>query len=310
DSGGGGMTFEPEAVEKSDATAAPAATTPKAATKQKARPMTFSPEASAKAGPASKTLERAPQLYGAEDYTMSTIELNKVVEGQSGDDEANKQRAEFYMGKALFNMKYYSASLSYFDRIVQKGPAHRYYAKTLQWLASLSRFLPESAGVLEKIGKYTRQDLDQPALDPVKDELYYLLGRYHYSKGNFPDAIGLFSSVPEKSEFFPKAKFFEGITYTRMNKGHDASESFKQILRKVKSYEDPDKVPKVLREFEELANLSLGRIFYTIGKYDLSIKYFEKIPGPDARGGSSADWLPSLFEASWAYFMKDGDSKA
>ena len=43
---------------------------------------------------------------------------------------------------------------------MQKGPNHRYYAKTLQWLASLSRFLPESAGVLEKIGKYTRADLE------------------------------------------------------------------------------------------------------------------------------------------------------
>ena len=53
--------------------------------------MTFSPESQAKAGPASKTLERALKLYDAEDYTMSTIELNKVVEGQSGDDEANKQ---------------------------------------------------------------------------------------------------------------------------------------------------------------------------------------------------------------------------
>src|SRR5262249_47926444 len=153
-------------------------------------------------------------------------------------------------------------SLSYFDRIVQKGPAHRYYAKTLQWLASLSRFLPESAGVLEKIGKYSRSDLDQPALEPVKDELYYLLGRYHYSKGNFGDAVALFTAIPERSEFFPKAKFFEGMTYVRENKGKEASESFKAILRKVRQYEDPDKVPKLLKEYEQLANLSLGRIFY------------------------------------------------
>jgi tetratricopeptide (TPR) repeat protein len=170
--------------------------------------------------------------------------------------------------------------------------------------------LPESAGVLEKIGKYTRQDLDQPALEPVRDELYYLLGRFHYSKGNFKDAIDLFSAVPEKSEFFPKAKFFEGMTYVRENHGKAATDAFKAILRKVKQYDDPDKVPKVLREFEELANLSLGRVFYATHQYDLSIKYFEKIPGPDARQGSSPDWLPSLFEASWAYFMKDGDSKA
>jgi tetratricopeptide (TPR) repeat protein len=315
----GGMQFEPEAVERKDAEApppaaaaapaeaAPAATETRGSKKQRAKPVVYD---SGKQGPASKTLERALKLYDAEDYPMASIELNKVVEGQSGDDEANKQRAEFYMGKALFNLKYYSASLSYFDRIVQKGPAHRYYAKTLQWLSSLSRFLPESAGVLEKIGKYTREDLEQPALEPVRDELYYLLGRYHYGKGNFKDAISLFSTVPEKSEFFPKAKFFEGITYVRENKGKEASESFKAILRKVKQYPDPDKVPKVLREFEELANLSLGRVFYATHQYDLSIKYYERLPGPDARGGASPDWLPSLFEASWAYYQKDGDSKA
>jgi tetratricopeptide (TPR) repeat protein len=306
---GGGMTFEPEAVTQPPSTPTPPPT-PTASKKQKAKPVTYDAASSGPGGPASKTLERGLKLYETDDYPMASIELNKVIEGQTGDDESNKQRAEFYMGKALFNLKYYSASLSYFDRIVQKGPSHKYYAKTLQWLASLSRFLPESAGVLEKIGKYTRQDLDQPALEPVKDELYYLLGRYHYSKGNFADAISLFAAIPAKSEFYPKAKFFEGITYVRSNKGKEASESFKAILRKVKEYEDPDKVPKVLREFEELANLSLGRVFYTTRQYAQSIKYFERLPGPDARGGAAADWLPALFEASWAYFQLDGDSKA
>jgi len=150
---GGDMTFEPEAV---DHPAEAPAETPPPKAKTRAKAVRVAP--SGPAGPASKTLERALKLYDAQDYPMASIELNKVIEGQSGDDEANKQRAEFFMGKALFNLKYYSASLSYFDRIVQKGPAHRYYAKTLQWLASLSRFLPESAGVLEKIGKYTRAD--------------------------------------------------------------------------------------------------------------------------------------------------------
>jgi tetratricopeptide (TPR) repeat protein len=301
--GGGGMTFSPEEVHQ-DEPGKPGA---------KKKPMTFAPEAvkpTGPAGPPSKVLERALKLYDAEDYANSSIELNKVIEGQSGDDEANKQRAEFFMGKTLFNMKYYSASLSYFDKIVQKGPNHRYYAKTLQWLASLSRFLPESAGVLEKIGKYTRADLDQPALEPVRDELYYLLGRYHYQKGNFKDAIELFSSVPEKSEFYPRAKFLEGLTHVREYHGKIAADSFKAILRKVKQYEDPDKIPKSLKEAEELANLSLGRVFYSTKQYQQAIKYFEKLPGAESREGASPDWGASLFEASWAYFMVDGDSKA
>lgn len=303
----GDMTFEVDEAgpsngqpAKSGKTGATGASAP-----QPAGPTIRKPKADNKPpGAASKTLERALKLYDTEDYAMSSIELNKVIEGQTKDDDGNKQRAEFFMGKALFNMKFYSASLSYFDRIVQKGPEHRYYGKTLQWLASLSRFLPESAGVLEKIGVYTRQDLDQPALEPVRDELYYLLGRFHYSKGHFKEAIDLFSSVPQKSEFYPKAKFFEGITFVRENKGKEASDSFKGILRKVKEYDDPKKVPKVLREFEELANVSLGRVFYTTRQWLQSIKYYEKLPQ------LSPDWLPSLFEASWAYYQMDGDSKA
>ena len=301
--GGGGMTFSPEEVHQ-DEPGKPGA---------KKKPMNFTPEAVAPTGPPgppSKVLERALKLYDAEDYANSSIELNKVVEGQSGDDEANRQRAEFFMGKTLFNMKYYSASLSYFDKIVQKGPNHRYYQKTLQWLASLSRFLPESAGVLDKIGKYTRADLDQPALEPVRDELYYLLGRYHYQKGNFKEAVELFSSVPAKSEFYPRAKFLEGLTHVREYHGKIAADSFKAILRKVKEYDDPDKVPKSLKEAEELANLSLGRVFYSTKQYQQAIKYFEKLPGPESREGASPDWGASLFEASWAYFMVDGDSKA
>src|SRR3569623_860904 len=135
----------------------------------------FQPEAAPTGDEPSKTLDRALKLYDSDDFFSASIELNKVVEGESGDSEANKQKAEFWMGKAHYNMKFFSASLSYFDRIVQKGPSHAYYNATLKWLASLSRKLPDSTGILEKIGKYNRAELDQPALEQDKDELYFLL---------------------------------------------------------------------------------------------------------------------------------------
>jgi TolA-binding protein len=300
---GGGMTFSPEETGQ----AAPPDPTPPPPAKKAAAPARKSGGApvaqatddKAAAGPSSKTLDRALKLYEGEDYYSATIELNKVVEGQSGDDEGNRQKAEFFMGKALFQLKYYSASLSYFDRIVQKGTAHRYYNKTLQWLASLSQYLPDSAGVLDKIGKYTRADLEQPALEPVRDQLFFLLGRFHYSKGNFKDALELFAAVPEKSEFFARAKFFEGITYVRQYQAKPAAEAFKAILRKAQ--ENPD---KSTREFEELANISLARTFYSLHQFDKAVKYFDKVPQ------ESPDWLASLFESSWAQFQMDGDSKA
>src|SRR3954453_11509048 len=176
----------------------------------------------------SKVLERAFKLYDGEDYYSASIELNKAVEGETGDSEPNKQKAEFWMGKALYNLKYYSGSLSYFDRIVQKGPSHGYYQATLKWLASLSERLPDSTGILDKIGKYNRADLDQPALEKVRDELYFLLGKFYYQKGNFKEAVELFNSVPTNSEYYVQAKLFEGATHVREYQAKPAVESFKE----------------------------------------------------------------------------------
>ena len=249
----------------------------------------------------SKVLERAFKLYDGEDYYSSSIELSKVVEGESGDSEPNKQKAEFWMGKALYNMKFYSASLSYFDRIVQKGPSHAYYNATLKWLASLSRQLPDSTGILEKIGKYNRAELDQPALEKVRDELYFLLGKYYYQKGQFKEAVELFQAVPATSDSYVEAKLFEGATHVRQYEAKPAVEAFKEVLRTAAQSENP-----AIQPYADIANLSLARTFYSTGQFDLAVKYFDRV------SQDAYDWANSLFESSWANFMlKDkGYSKA
>jgi TolA-binding protein/predicted negative regulator of RcsB-dependent stress response len=271
------------------------------AKKKKATSKDYQPEAAPTGDQPSKVLERAFKLYDGEDYYSASIELNKVVEGESGDTEGNKQKAEFWMGKALYNMKFYSASLSYFDRIVQKGPSHAYYNATLKWLASLSRKLPDSTGILEKIGKYNRAELDQPALEQVRDELYFLLGKYYYQKGSFKEAVELFGTVPTSSEFYVQAKLFEGATHVREYQAKPAVDSFKEVLRASAESTKPE-----IKPFEDLANLSLARTFYSTGQYDLAAKYFDRV-SPE-----SYDWANSLFESSWANFMlkQKGYSKA
>jgi tetratricopeptide (TPR) repeat protein len=275
---------------------------PMALAKKKKAAADFQPEGEAPSGDQpSKVLERAFKLYDGEDYYSASIELNKAIEGESGDSEPNKQKAEFWMGKALYNMKFYSASLSYFDRIVTKGSSHAYYNATLKWLASLSRQLPDSTGILEKIGKYNRAELDQPALEKVRDELYFLLGKFYYQKNNFKQAVELFSAVPTSSEFYVQAKLFEGATHVREYQAKPAVEAFKEVLRTAAESTDPR-----IKPFEDLANLSLARTFYSTGQFELATKYFDRV------SQESYDWANSLFESSWANFMlkQKGYSKA
>ncbi len=267
--------------------------------------MEMEPE-SAASTPPSKTLERAIKLYDKKDFFSASIELKKVLDGESGDDAKNKQRAEFFMGKTLYQMGFYAGSLAYFDRIVQTGDAHTYHGAALKWLAALSRVLPETSGILEKIGSYDEAALSDPALASVRDELYFLLGRHFYRRGgdgDFDKAIGLFQKVSRENEFFVKAKFFEGVTYVRKFEGRPAVDAFKEILiigeERPKQYKSDD-----IANYRELAQLQMARVFYSTQQFDTSIKYFEKLDQ------NSADWAESLFEASWAYFMKTLNSKA
>src|SRR5665647_663851 len=166
--------------------------------------MEFEPD-NATSTPPSKTLERAIKLYDKKDFFSASIELKKVLDGESGDDAKNKQRAEFFMGKTLYQMGFYAGSLAYFDKIVQTGDAHTYHGAALKWLAALSRVLPETSGILEKIGTYDPSALNDSSLASVKDELLFLLGRHYYRKGgdgDFDKAIGLFQQVDRNSEFF------------------------------------------------------------------------------------------------------------
>jgi tetratricopeptide (TPR) repeat protein len=266
----------------------------------KAEPMKFSPEEVDKGTPPSRALEKALKLYDNRDYYSATIELHKVIEGETGDSEANRQRAELTMGKSLFHLGYYSAALSYFDRIVQKGDAHAYYRATLKWLASLSTKLPESALLLEKIGKYTRADLDDKELVDEKDQLLYLMGRWHYSQGNLKEAVALFAEVSPDSPFYVRAQFFAGVTYVRQYEAKPAAEAFKSILRvAIEKSRTPD-----IDEWKDLANLSLARVFYSVHQWEASVKYYDKLPQ------NSPYWLAALFESSWAHFQMDDFQKA
>jgi len=267
--------------------------------------MEFEPE-NAASTPPSKTLSRAILLYDKKDFFSASIELKKVLDGESGDDAKNKQRGEFFMGKTLYQMGFYAGSLAYFDKIVQAGDAHTYHGATLKWLAALSRVLPETSGILEKIGSYDINALADPSLSAVHDELLFLLGRHYYrhgGEGDFDKAVSLFKQVSRNSEFFIKAKFFEGVTYVRKYEGKPAVDAFKDILRigeeRPKQYRADD-----IATYRELAQLQMARVFYSTQQFDTSIKYFEKLDQ------SSLDWTESLFEASWAYFMKTLNSKA
>jgi hypothetical protein len=272
----------------------------------------------AQAGQPTDAAAQAKRLYESEKWWDAAQALFRVSSGETGDDEGNKQIAQFNLAKALYKLKFYQGAYSIFSEIADK-PNHLKYNETLLWLAKLATDLPEPADIVERVGKYNEQQVGKFNNKEQKDlfwQLNYLLGRYKYRNGQYADALNLFEKVNRSSKFYVQAQFFGGISNVQLRQSKPAVQSFQRILGAIEegSVEVEDE-----SRMRDLAYLSMARTFYsasikldentnapTVDQTRLSaaVKYWNKVDV------ASEYWLDALFEESWAYFMAGDYSHA
>lgn len=126
------------------------------------------PSIAAAQAPPSKTLERAIKLYDRQDFFSASIELKKVVDGESGDTPDNVERARFFMAKTFFQLKFHVPAYTSFDQIIRANGTYR--TISFKWIAGLRRVLPD-AYLVPGLDSLTMADLDDPSLAGSRDEL-------------------------------------------------------------------------------------------------------------------------------------------
>ncbi len=272
-------------------------------------------KAPVKLGKPSKRLAQALSAFESKKYEEAAMGFERVAAGKSKDGRGNRNRAQFMLGQTLYSMGYYQSALTVFDDVSAQGPRHLFFSETLEWLGKLASKLPESSGIIEKVGRYGVGALEEfKEKDPgLYNQLLYLMGRHLYSQASFRQAIDVFQEVDPRAKQYTYAKFFEGISFIRMRKARPAIASFRAILEAI----DAGDVKGVDEErMENLAWISLARVYYTAanqqkksGQIDgtllgQSVESWTKVEQ------SSEYWLDSLFESSWAFFLADEYSRA
>lgn len=265
-------------------------------------------------GPPSEALANALRLYQQERYMESSVQFQRVVGGETDDAPANVQKAQFFLGKALYHLHFYQSALAIFDEITQAGPNHLYFGQTLQWLAQLATQLPEPAGIIEKVGRYGADQLaqfDNAESADLYAQLLYLMGRFKYQEGEFDEAIALFQRVSPRSAYYVNARFFEGIAHVRLRRAQPAVTAFRAILDAISEgahgIEDSERM-------QNLAWISLARVYYAAANRtdpetgDRTVD--GRLLGNAVEAWNRVDqgseyWLDALFEESWAFFLAD-----
>ena len=270
-------------------------------------------------GPPSEALANALRLYTQERYEEASVQFQRVVEGETQDAPANVQKAQFFLGKSLYHLHYYQSALAVFDEVSEMGKGHLFFDQTLQWLAQLASQLPEPAGIIDKIGRFGVDQLEQFNTADNADlynQLLYLMGRSKYNQGEFEQGIELFQKVDRTNKWYVRARFFEGISYVRMRKAQPAATAFREIIEAVDdgdvdSAEDPERM-------KDLAWISLARIYYTAanrvgddGAREVDgVLLGNAVEAWNKLEPESEYWLDALFEGSWAFFIADEYSRA
>lgn len=239
-------------------------------------------------------MDKALSLMKQGEFQNATILFYEIL-----SDPKNMefhQASEYNIAKALYRMKKYYSSLSYFAQIINKGPAHRFFQSSIEWGIFISQRLADDSALLEVLARYT--DVDFPA--KYRDQSHFLLAKYYYEKGDFESARKMINRIAENSPIFPKARYLEGIILYREDKLQDAV----NVMRDVVKLTHPKKGLIRDEQLRENAFLQLARIHYQAGQFRSSVYYFEKI------SRDSDNWLESLFESSWAYFRMGDYEKA
>lgn len=263
------------------------------------------------AGQMTEQAAQAKRLFDGEKWADGALALYRVYKGETGDDEGNKQLAQYHLAIALYRLKFYQAAYGIFSEIADKT-SHLKFNETLLWLSKLATDLPEPADIVERVGKYSDAQVNKFDNDQQRDlfwQLNYLLGRYKYRNRQYDDAIRLFAKVGRNSKYYVKAKFFGGISNVQLRRSVPAVSSFKSI---VKAVEEGEGNIEDAARMRDLALLSMARTFYSA-----SVRLDEATGAPtidqkrlteavynwNQVDVASEYWLDGLFEESWAYFM-------
>ena len=270
-------------------------------------------------GPPSETLANGLRLYDDERYLEAGVQFQRVLEGGTRDNAGNKQKAQFFLAKSLFHMKYYQSALALFDEISQLGSGHLFGEQTLQWLAQLASELPEPAGIIEKVGRYDAAQIEQFNSgdgEKLYAQLVYLLGRSKYAEGDFEGGITLFEKVPTSSKWFVRARMFAGISHIRLRQARPAIQAFRSILD---ALEGGDVKVDDEQRMKDLAWLSLARVYYTAankiddetGDREVDGRFLGAAVDAWSRIDTGSEyWLDALFEGSFAFFLADEFSRS
>lgn len=230
--------------------------------------------------------------YLLNDYATASVLFYDLVANKDFQKSPRYPDALFYLADSLYAQKNYLGSRLYLRQLLALRKSH--YKEALARYLEIAGRLNEFTGIDEYINQ--ARGLSGGALPP---ELTYVYAKWMFRRQDLPveeriaRSRAIFQTLAgdQTGPFHVQSAYFIGVGYVRLKQWDQALAQFLGVTQ-AQARDDKERAVK------ELADLSMGRVYFEVGKYDDAIDRYARI-------GQQSDSFPdSLYEIAWSYVRK------
>lgn len=230
--------------------------------------------------------------YLLNDYSTAAVLFYDLVANKDFQKSRRFPDALFYLADSLYQQKNYLGSRLYLRQLLQLRAGH--YKEALARYLEIAGRLNEFNGIDEYINQ--ARGLSGGQLPP---ELTYVYAKWLFRRTDLSieervsRSRPVFQSLADDATgpFHLQASYFIGVGFVRLKQWDQAITQFLSVSQ---AQPRDDKERTVM----EMADLSLGRVYFETGKYDEAIDRYARI---NQRSDSFPD---ALYEVAWSYVRK------
>jgi len=256
---------------------------------------------------AMKTYEDAYGDYHNGDYREAGVKFKELVFLYPGFSKAVE--ASYYMGESFYKAGDFTDARDAFTRLIKSNPDSIYYPVSLYRMEQLGfkqeRYTEAIFYHQEILNRYQAGTLTIPAeaqkdlnVEEFIDSANYIGGLCRYSIGEFQGAYDVLSQVRSSSEYFGFSQYTMALCYVQQ----DDIEGAIQQLRAIDTMSFGGGIEIALKN---LTYVTLGRLFYEVGRYDEAVEEYQRVDSSDAENYDNA-----LLGLGWVYIKQEKYSKA
>jgi len=216
------------------------------------------------------------RLYKKKDYYKSAVKFKELT---SLYPEYSKiARATFMTGQAYYNSSMYVDSAKAYKKVVDYYPDSDYVSNSLYRL-ELCSFKMERYNAA--VAYYDQLNKNYPGSEFIEAATYFG-GLSYYSLNDFERAEKTFNIIQTGSEFYGFSQYSIALCYLRVgNRDKKQAEGAEKAINQlgiVLNIKDKSSVSRVLKG---KTHITLGQLYYELGRLDECQEEFESVPSKD-----------------------------